>query len=161
MVRSAAVDKASRSKPSSNFGFAKPMVLVRVWIGTEEGLYVEIPAESAEEPIMRLTMFVLPLFLLLCAVSWAQTSSPAAPTGPGPGQGGPMMEAPQPPGMAMGHPPMSWPYPYQPWTRPQEFRHHRGPRILAAVLGTLLALSGTFALTALGIFLIRRSRPSP
>jgi hypothetical protein len=104
---------------------------------------------------MRLTLLVLPLLLLLGAVGWAQTSSsmnasPAAMASPVTG----------PTGGMMGQPPMGWPHPYPPW-----FGFHprppRGVRIVAFVLRTLLALSAIFALTALGIFLIRRSKPRP
>jgi hypothetical protein len=104
---------------------------------------------------MRRTLLVLPLLLLLGAVSWGQTSSsmnaspaPMASPAAGPTEG------------MMGQPPMGGPHPYPPW-----FGFHprppRGVRIVAFVLRTLLALSAIFALTALGIFLIRRSRPRP
>ena len=101
---------------------------------------------------MRLTLLVLPLLLLLGTVSLAQTSSsmdasPAATASPVAGPSGGMM----------GQPP---PYPYPPW-----FGFHPQPprsvRIVAFVLRILLALAATFALTALGIFLIRRSTPRP
>jgi|SRR5271170_2821642 len=104
---------------------------------------------------MRLTLFVLPLLLLLGAVSWAQTSysmnaSPAAMASPASGPCGGMM----------GQPSIGGPHPYPPW-----FGFHPRPprsvRIVAFVLRTLLALSAIFALTALGIFLIRRSTPHP
>jgi hypothetical protein len=116
-----------------------------------------------EAPIKRLTIIVLVLFPLLAAVSWAQTSSPieASPNAmasPGAGQSTGMMGAPQPPGMAMGQPWMGGPYRYPPWfgtcVEPR-----RSVRIVAFILRVFLALSGIFALTALGIFLIRRSKP--
>ena len=104
---------------------------------------------------MRLTLLVLPLLLLLGAVSWVQTSSsmdasPAAMASPVPGPSGGMM----------GQPPIGWPHPYPPWCgfHPQP---PRSVRIVAFVLRVLLALAATFALTALGIFLIRRSTPRP
>lgn len=104
---------------------------------------------------MRLTILVLPLLLLLGAVSWAQTSSsmdasPAAMASPVAGPSGGMM----------GQPPIGWPHPYPPWfgCHPQT---PRSVQIVAFVLRILLALSAIFALTALGIFLIRRSKPRP
>jgi hypothetical protein len=102
---------------------------------------------------MRLTILVLTLLLLLGTVSFAQTSSPieaspAAMASPGPNEG------------MMGQPPMGWAQPHPPWfgycPRPA-----RTVRIVAFVLRALLALSAIFALTALGIFLIRRSKPRP
>jgi hypothetical protein len=104
---------------------------------------------------MRLMLLVLPLLLLLGAVSWVQTSSsmdasPAAMASPVAGPGG---------GMMGQQPPMGWPHPYPPCgfhSQPP-----RSVRIVAFVLRILLALAATFALTALGIFLIRRSRPRP
>jgi hypothetical protein len=111
--------------------------------------------ENVEEATMRLILLVLPFLLFLGAVSQAQTSSsmeasPAAIASP----------AASPRGSVMGQPPMGWPRPYPPWPgfRP---RHSRSVRIVAFVLRTLLALSGIFAMTSLGIFLLRRSRPSP
>jgi hypothetical protein len=116
-------------------------------------------------PIKRLTIVVLLLFPLLGAVSWAQTSSPteASPNAmasssasPSPG----IMGAPQPPGMVIEKPWMGRPCRYPSWfgSCPQP---RRSVRILAFILRVLLALSGIFALTALGIFLIRRSKPRP
>jgi hypothetical protein len=102
---------------------------------------------------MRLMLLVLPLLLLLGAVSWAQTSSPmeASPAA---------MASPGPSGGMMGQPPMGWAQPH-----PPRFgycpRPPRAVRIVAFVLRALLALSAIFDLTALGIFLIRRSRPRP
>ena len=101
---------------------------------------------------MRLMLLVLPLLLLLGAVSWAQTSSPmeASPAA---------MASPGPSGGMMGSPR---------WVGRSLIR--RGSDLPAAstrrancglVLRALLALSAIFALTALGIFLIRRSRPRP
>lgn len=114
---------------------------------------------------MRLPIIVLLLFSLLGAVSWAQTSPPteaspsaAASPGVGPSSRG-MVGMPQPPAMAMGQPGMGWPYRYPPWGSCPQPR--RSVRIVAFVLRVLLALSGIFALTALGIFLLRRSRPQP
>ena len=105
--------------------------------------------------MMRLILSVLAFLLLLDAVSRAQTSSPmegspAVMTSPAAGPSGGMM----------GQPPMGSPRPYPPWSGYHP-RSPRGIRIVALVLMTLLALSAIFALTALGIFLIRRSRPSP
>jgi hypothetical protein len=114
---------------------------------------------------VRITGLILLIFLLLGAVSWAQTSSsteasPAAMATPVAGQSGGMMNVPHPPGMAMGQASMGWPYPYPPWFGPHP-QPRRSVRIVFFVLRVLLALSGIFALTALGIFLIRRSRPGP
>jgi len=99
-------------------------------------------------------LLVLPLVLLLGAVSWAQTSS-SMEASPAP------MASPGPSGGMMGQPPMGWPHhAYPPWCG----FHPRPPRavlIVAFILRTLLALAAIFALTALGIFLIRRSRPRP
>jgi len=104
--------------------------------------------------MMRQILLVLPFFLLLGAVSRAQTSSmeasPAAMASP----------AASPSEGIMGRPPMGLPRPYPPWYGFHPQPPH-GVRIVALVLKTLLALSAIFALTALGIFLIRRSRPSP
>jgi hypothetical protein len=59
---------------------------------------------------MRPLLMVLPLLLLLRAVSWPQTSSsmgasPAAMASPAPGPSGGMM----------GQPRTGWPPPYPPW----------------------------------------------
>jgi hypothetical protein len=64
----------------------------------------------------------------------------------------------QPPGMAMGQPRIGASDRDSPrfGTCPQ--LHHR-IRIVDFVLRVLLALSGIFALTSLGIFLLRRSKP--
>jgi hypothetical protein len=116
-----------------------------------------------EAPIKRLTIIVLLLFPFLGVVSWAQTSPPMEPSpnamaSPGAGQSTGMMGAPQPPGMAMEQPSIGRPYRYPPWfgscAEPR-----RSVRIVAFILRVFLALSGIFALTALGIFLIRRSKP--
>ena len=95
-----------------------------------------------------LGILVLPLLLLLGAVSWAQTSSSiaASPAAIATPAAGPMM----------GQAPVGWPPP--PWAHQ---RPRRSVRIVAFALRALLALSAIFALTALGIFLIRRSRPRP
>jgi hypothetical protein len=59
--------------------------------------------------IMRLMLLVLPLVLLLGAVSWAQTSS-SMEASPAP------MASPGPSGGMMGQPPMGWPHhAYPPW----------------------------------------------
>ncbi len=101
---------------------------------------------------MRVTILVLPLLLLLAALSWAQTSSSmdASPAAIATPAAGPMM----------GQAPVGWPQPHPPWfgCRP---RPPRSVRIVAFVLRVLLALSAIFALTALGIFLLRRSQPHP
>lgn len=102
-----------------------------------------------EGSFMRLTILILMSFLFMGVVSWAQTSSspeasPAA------------MASSHPPGMAMEQPPASR-QPCPPCFGPYP-QHRRSVRIVFLVLRVLLALSGIFALTALGIFLIRRSR---
>ena len=116
-------------------------------------------------PMERLTIIILLLFPLLVGISWAQTSPPdqAAPNimaSPGAVQSPNMMSAPQPPGRAMGEPWMGGPHRY-----PRSWgscpRPRRGVRIVGFILRVLLALSAIFALTALGIFLIRRSKPRP
>ena len=114
---------------------------------------------------MRITILILMFFLFMGVVSWAQTSSSpeASPAAMGSSVAGPsagMMRMARPPGMAMEQPPAGWPQPYPPWFRPYP-QHRRSVRIVFLVLRVLLALSGIFALTALGIFLIRRSRPGP
>ena len=58
----------------------------------------------------------------------------------------------------MGQPWMGGPHRYPEWFENCP-RSRRGVRIVAFILRVLLALSGTFALIALGIFLIRRSKP--
>jgi len=107
------------------------------------------------EKIVRLTLFLLPLLFLLSATSSAQTpspmdGSPGAMTSPSAGPGGSMM-GPHMKGGPCPFPPQSGFYP------------HRHPAVLVAglILKALLTLSAIFALTALGIFLIRRSRPHP
>jgi hypothetical protein len=112
--------------------------------------------ENVEGSTMRLILSLLALLLLLHAVSRAQTSSSpmeassAAMASP----------AASPSEGIIGQPPIGAPRPCPPW-----FGFHPRPpravRIMAFVLRSLLALSAIFALTALGIFLIRRSRPSP
>jgi hypothetical protein len=104
---------------------------------------------------MRLILPVLPLLLFVGAVSQAQTfssmeASPAAMANP----------AAAPSGGMMGEPLMGGHHPYPPWSG----FHPAPPRavqIVALILRFLLALSAIFAMTALGIFLIRRSRPHP
>jgi hypothetical protein len=98
---------------------------------------------------MRLTILVLSLLLSLGAVSLAQTSSSSVPTA-SPVTG--------PSGGMMGQPPAGWPQPHPPWLGPHP-QPRRGVRIVDFVLRVLLTLSATFALTALGIFLLRRSGP--
>jgi hypothetical protein len=109
---------------------------------------------------MRLTTLILPIFLLLPALGWAETSaytSPAAITSPVASQSGGVMGAPPARGMAMEHPPPGLQQFHAPCFRP---RPRRSVRIVLFILRVLLTLSATFALTALGIFLIRRSRPA-
>lgn len=60
----------------------------------------------------------------------------------------------------IGQPQMAGPCPYPPWSGFYP-RRHRGLLIVSLVLRALLTLSAIFALTALGIFLIRGSRPRP
>lgn len=105
--------------------------------------------------MMRLTSLVVPLLLLLGAISWAQTSSPmeASPVAiasPAAGSGGGMMGQ-----HMLGRP---CPYPPESGFYP---RRHPAVLIVGLILRALLTLSAIFALTALGIFLIRRSRPRP
>jgi len=116
---------------------------------------------------MRLAILVPPLFLLLGAGSWALAPSPAdisstAMASPGAAPSGPTMVPLRPPGVTTEQPPMGARFPYPPWfgVRPG-CRPHGGLLILALVLRALLALSAIFTLTALGIFLLRRSRPGP
>ncbi len=106
-------------------------------------------------------ILVLLLFLLLTGVSSAQTSpgmeaSPGVGATPEAGQSGGTMGVQNPPGKAVAQPQMGFVR-----SCPPGFGHHRGVRIVALVLGALLALSGSFALTALGIFLLRRSKTGP
>ena len=114
---------------------------------------------------MRSTVIALLLVSLLGALCWAQESSPAAPSpaamaSPGQAQVPGMKRFPGPPPMAMGQP-WLWRHRYAPsWCGPYP-AHGRGVRIVFFVLHVLLALSGIFVLTALGIFLLRRSRPRP
>lgn len=99
---------------------------------------------------MRPTLIILLILLSLGAVSWAQTSSsPEASPAAVASQSGRITQAPYPPGVA-----------YPPWlgARPQ---HRRSVRIVFIFLRVVLSLSAIFALTALGIFLLRRSRPGP
>jgi hypothetical protein len=105
--------------------------------------------------MVRLTLLVLPFLLFLAAVSWAQPSSPVAASpgavaSPAAGSSASMM----------GQPQMSGPCPNQRWSGFYS-RRHRGVLIVGWVLRALLTLSAIFALTALGVFLIRRSRPRP
>ncbi len=102
---------------------------------------------------MRLTIIGLLLFSLLGTVAWAQTGSPpvgspTAMTSPG---------APQPPGLPMAQP-WAGRHPGHPLCYPGP---RRSVRIIFLVLRGLLAISAIFALTALGVFLLRRSRPRP
>jgi hypothetical protein len=99
--------------------------------------------------VMRLALLVLPLLLLLGGVSSAQTPSSAAMASPVAG----------PSEATITQPPMGWPQ-RPPWcgSHPQPPRF---VRIVFFALRALLMLSAIFALTALGIFLIRRSRPRP
>jgi hypothetical protein len=105
---------------------------------------------------MRLILFLLAFLLLLHAVGRAQTSSSpmeassAAVASP----------AASPSVGIMGQPPIGAPRPYPPWSGFHR-RPPRSVRIVQFVLRSLLALSAIFALTALGIFLIRRSKPRP
>ena len=104
---------------------------------------------------MRLTLLVLPFLLFLAAVSWAQPSppvaaSPGAMASPAAGSSASMM----------GQPQMGGPSPNQRWSGFYP-RRHPGVLIVGLVLRALLTLSAIFALTALGVFLIRRSRPGP
>jgi hypothetical protein len=105
--------------------------------------------------MVRLTLLLLPLLLFPAAASREQPSSPmeassvamASPTaGPGGYMAGQRMM-----GGACPFPPQSGFYP----------RHHPAVLIVGLILRALLTLSAIFALTALGIFLIRRSRPGP
>ncbi len=120
-------------------------------------------ASSKDSPANRRLVFwepgrlVLPLFLLLSGIRSAQTSpgmetSPGAGATPGAGHSGATMAVQKPPGMAVEDPQMGLTRPC-----PPGFRHHRGGLIVTFVLGALLALSGSFALTAPGIFRLRRS----
>lgn len=109
---------------------------------------------------MRTTLF-LGCFLLLAAVSWAQgmQMQPApAPGGPAGSQGG-MTANPPPPPPHMGGPRMGWGQP--PGAACGWGHHHRGARIVGLILHVIVALSASFALVALGIFLIRRSTMPP
>lgn len=98
---------------------------------------------------MRFVM-VLSVVLLLGAVSWAQTSpvqsAPASEATAG-SQGGMMMNPPSAPPQ---------PGPTGHWRH-----HHRGVRIVGLILRVIVTLSASFALVALGIFLIRRSTGGP
>ncbi len=110
------------------------------------------------QSIVRLTLLVVPFLLFVATVDWAQPSSPtvaspvamASPVA-GPGEG--MMHQHMTVGPMMGG---SCPYPPG-----SGFYSDRHPVVLIVrlILRALLALSAIFALTALGIFLIRRSRP--
>jgi hypothetical protein len=102
---------------------------------------------------MRLILLVVLFLLFLGAVSQAQTSSPmeASPAGIASPAAGPS-------GGTMGEPPMGGTHRCPAWSGYYP-RPPRVVRIVALVLRFLLALSAIFVLTALGIFLIRRSRP--
>jgi hypothetical protein len=104
---------------------------------------------------MRTTVF-LSCFLLLSAVIWAQGEpmQPApAPGNPAGSQGGMMANPSQP---HTGGPEMAW---QQPGGACGWEHHRRSVRIVGLILHVIVALSAAFALTALGIFLIRRSTP--
>jgi hypothetical protein len=107
------------------------------------------------QSMVRLTLLVLPLLLFLAAARRAQPSSPmeaspVAMASPTAGPGGYMMGRRMMGGLR--------PYPAGSGFYP---RHHSVVLIVGLILRALLALSAIFALTALGIFLIRRSRPRP
>jgi hypothetical protein len=105
--------------------------------------------------MVRLTLLVLPFLLFLAAISWAQPSAPV--------QASPLAiasPAAATNGNMIGQPQMAGPCPYPPWSGFYP-RRHRGLLIVGLVLRAMLTLSAIFALTALGIFLIRRSRPRP
>jgi hypothetical protein len=102
------------------------------------------------QSMVRLTLLLLPLLLFPAAIGWAQASSPmeaspVAMASPTAGPSGYM------PGQRMAGGP--WPGFY--------LCRHRGVLVVGLILRALLTLSAIFALTALGIFLIRRSRPRP
>jgi hypothetical protein len=105
--------------------------------------------------MVRLTLRILPFLLFLSAISWAQPSSPVE-ASPG------AMASPAAGSSTnvMGDPQMAGPCPNQRWSGFYP-RRHRGVLIVGLVLRSLLTLSAIFALTALGIFLNRRSRPRP
>ena len=104
-------------------------------------------------------IIILPIFLLLPAVGWVLTAAHASPaiiTSPVAGQSAGGMGAPPARGMVMEQPSPGWQQFHQSCFRPR-----RSVRVVLFILRVLLALSAIFALTALGIFLIRRSRPAP
>jgi hypothetical protein len=108
---------------------------------------------------MWLITLILPIFLLLPAVGWAQTSaytSPAVITSPVAGPSGGVMGTLPVRGIVMEQPSPGWQQ-----FHPSCFRPRRSVRVVLFILRVLLALSAIFALIALGIFLIRRSRPAP
>jgi hypothetical protein len=93
---------------------------------------------------------LLTVLLLLGAVSWAET--PPMQPAPAPGitagpQGGMMTNPPSP----------------QPQEGPSRHwrHHHRGVLIVGLILRVIVTLAASFALVALGIFLIRRSTGGP
>jgi len=105
--------------------------------------------------MVRLTLFLLPLLLFRAAASRAQPSSPmeaspVAMASPTAGPGGYMT------GQRMAGGPC--PFPLQSGFYP---RRHPAVLIVGLILRALLTVAAIFALTALGIFLIRRSRPRP
>ena len=122
------------------------------------GLLYNRQAKAAECPIagcsnsngarldMLRTVFVVSLLLLLSGVSLAQMSPvveatpTASPATPEAGSSVSMVTA-------------------TPTTGQPQIMRWRAVRIVALVLKALLVLSASFALIALGIFLIRRSRP--
>ena len=107
---------------------------------------------------MRVVLVGALMFLMLSAVCWAQQpaateASPAAPGAPAPGG---VMMPPQAP--AMQGPMMGW-QPSGPRSFGPYFPRQR-VRVVFYALHALLMLSATYAFTALGVFLIRRSRPA-
>jgi hypothetical protein len=93
---------------------------------------------------------LLTILLVLGAVSWAQTS----PMQPAPAPG--ITAGPQ--GGMMTNPPSPQPQegPSRHWRH-----HHRGVLIVGLILRVIVTLAASFALVALGIFLIRRSTGGP
>jgi hypothetical protein len=110
---------------------------------------------------MRTTLF-LSCLLLVSAIIWAQgipvQPAPAA-GGQARAQGGIMANPPTPP--HMGGPEVGEPQLPPGAACDWRHHHHRGGRIVGLVLGVIVALSASFALVALGIFLIRRSTMPP
>ena len=98
---------------------------------------------------MLRTVFIVSLFLSLSGVSLAQMS-PAVEATPTASPAPPEAE----PSVSMGTATPTAARQY-----PSQMVHWRAGRIVALVLRALLVLSASFALIALGIFLIRCSRP--